>query len=353
MEDKTIFTLEDYDEHEKVVLVGDKKTGLEAMIAIHNTHRGPAIGGCRMFPYSETIDALKDALRLSRGMTYKNAMAGIPFGGGKAVIIADPKSLSEKQRYDILAAFGRRVQELRGEYYTAIDVGINLTDINHIALYTDYTVGTDNQVARHTALGGYYSLKAVIEHLDQTDSFVGKTFAIQGLGQVGLSLAKMLLNAGASLIVTDVDSAAVNRVYEHNRTELARTGSVTYVTPDKIYDAVADVFVPCAMGAILTPRTIARLKVRAVCGLANNQLENKDTGQFFDSQFRKILYAPDYIVNAGGIIYASDQITKKNNVDEKMSGIADTLKAVWAEAEKTNTPASLVADKLARTKIYG
>ncbi len=335
-----------FDNHEQVVFCSDVATGLRAIIAIHATKLGPAAGGCRMYPYRTTQDALTDVLRLSRGMTYKNALAGLKLGGGKAVVIADSRG-SDKAR--LLSAFAKHVQALAGRYWTAIDVGVGVRDVAHMSKKTDYTfTRVDRKAGRlnpavFTALGGFVSIEATVRHLFGRGDLEGLRFAIQGLGQTGMDLCRRLTEAGAYVVAADVNRDAVARA--------RKTYGADIVAPNAIYSQDVDVFVPCALGAILNDETIPRLRASAVCGLANNQLAEDRHG----AQLRKrgILYAPDYVVNAGGVIYGSDDIFKthaNSTAEAKVRNIGRTLTRIFKRADEEDRPTSDIADEMARQR---
>ena len=344
-----VFDNPDFDDHEQVVFCRDARTGLQAIIAIHSTRLGPAAGGCRMYPYKTLEDALTDALRLSRGMSYKNALAGLKLGGGKAVVIADSRAAAKPQ---LLSAFAKHVQTLGGRYWTAIDVGVGVEDVAHMGRDTDFVFTlVDERSGRlnpavFTALGGFVSIEATVEYVLGASDLNGTTFALQGLGQTGMDLCRRLTEAGATVIATDVNEAAI--------AEARDTYNATIVAPDDIYAQDADVFVPCALGAILNDDTIAQLKVKAVCGLANNQLAEPRHGNAL--QERGIVYAPDYVVNAGGVVYGSDDIFKTHDnstAEATIRNIGHVLKEIFAQAEKTGRPTSDIADELARQRMAG
>ena len=282
----------DFDDHEQVVFVRDAKSGLSAIIAIHSTHLGPAAGGTRFWHYADPAAAMRDALRLSRGMSYKNAMAGLPAGGGKAVILADS---NRTKTPELLAAFARAVEGLGGKYITAQDVGMSEADMVSLSHHTAHVAGLPGQggdPGPYTARGVYLGVKAAAKRALGTDDMRGVRVAIQGVGSVGGGLARYLAEAGARLILADVDSARAQALAE----ELGGNA----VSTEAILSAEADIFSPCALGAILTEQAVSSLKAKAVAGGANNQLATGIEGKLL--QDRGILYAPDYIINAGGII---------------------------------------------------
>ena len=336
-----------FGDHEQVVFCSDAATGLRAIIAVHSTRLGPAAGGCRMYPYATIEDAVTDVLRLSKGMSYKNAMAGLKLGGGKAVVIADSAAANKPK---LLSAFAKQVQALNGRYWTAIDVGVGVDDVARMAHDTDFAFTLVDEAAGRlnpavfTALGGYVSIEATVRHAMRRDSLSGVRFALQGLGQTGMDLCRRLCEAGGKVIATDVNDAAVAVAKQQY--------GIDAVEPDDIYSVEADVFVPCALGAILNDDTIPRLKVKAVCGLANNQLAEARHGKTL--QERGITYAPDYVVNAGGVIYGSDDIFKTHDhsyAEEKIRGIGKVLVNIFARSENESRATSDIADEMARARI--
>jgi len=323
-------------DHEQVMFCNDPATGLKAIIAIHDTTLGPALGGTRMYPYETLEEALDDVLRLSKGMTYKCAAADLDFGGGKAVIIGDP----EKDKTPALfRAYGQFVDSLNGRFYTGTDMGTTMDDFVHALKETNFingipeAYGGGGDTSIPTAQGVIYSLEASMEYLTGSRDLSGKTYAIQGLGKVGFKVSEHLLEAGADLYVTDINEKAIEDIVakgkEYNR-------NVTVVGPEEIYSVDADVFVPCAMGGVLNDDTITQLKVKAVVGSANNQLLTDD--HIHQLVEKGILYAPDYIVNAGGLISVADELygANKERVLLKTKAIYSTLIDVFRQAEEKN-----------------
>ncbi|MGD6901131.1 Leu/Phe/Val dehydrogenase [Bacillus infantis] len=317
-------------EHEQVVFCNDEATGLKAIIAIHSTRLGPALGGCRMFPYPSADAALEDVLRLSKGMTYKCAAADVDFGGGKAVIIGDP---SKDKTPELFRAFGQFVESLNGRFYTGTDMGTTPEDFVHAMKETNCIVGADEEYGGSgdssvpTAQGVIYGLKATNQVLYGTSDLGGRSYSIQGLGKVGFKVAEKLLEEGADLYVADINEEAINEL-------MAKAGKMgaglTAVSSEEIYRADADVFVPCALGGILNDESIEQLRVRAVAGSANNQLLEIRHGGML--QQKGILYAPDYIVNAGGLIQVADELysPNKERVLRKTKAIYSALLNVYA-----------------------
>lgn len=328
-----------YDGHEDVVFVGDDALGYKAIIAIHSTALGPAAGGCRIWTYDRDEDALTDALRLSRGMTYKNAMADLPLGGGKAVIYK-----MGPDRAACFEAFGREVENLHGRYITAEDVGATVNDMKTIARSTSYVTGMPKEEGRAggdpspwTALGVFLSIKTLLG-----GSVHGRTVAVQGVGAVGRHLCQHLAEEGAKLVISDV-----------NTTNLARIEPLgAEVAPvDQIHAVKADLFAPCALGAGLSAKTIPELRAKIVCGAANNQLATEEDGARLVAA--GITYAPDYVVNAGGIVMVSCEYLGEaaEAVDAKVRAIAPRVQHVVEEGRREGVSPHLVSDRLVRAKI--
>jgi leucine dehydrogenase len=338
-----IWDLPDFDSHEAVHVFEDRKTGLKALIAVHSTHLGPAAGGTRFWHYADSQAAITDALRLSRGMSYKNAMAGLPAGGGKAVILANP---ARAKPQDLLDAFARAVDSLGGKYITAQDVGMSEADMVSLSSITPHVAGLPDQggdPGPYTARGVYLGVRAAAKHALGTDDLTGVHVAIQGVGSVGGGLARYLAEQGAKLTIADVDAGRAAAL----ATEL---GGVS-VAADAIMDVDADIFSPCALGAILTASTVAALKVKAVAGGANNQLATGTEGRMLAD--RGILYAPDYVINAGGIINVLRHIDKADDaeINRRIDAIPTRLAAIWAESDASGATPAEVADKMAQKLI--
>lgn len=337
--------------HEQVVFCNDPHTGLKAIIAIHNTTLGPALGGCRMRPYATVNEALNDVLRLSKGMTYKCAAADVDFGGGKSVIIGDP--LGEKSP-ELFRAFGQFVESLKGRFYTGTDMGTTPEDFVHASKETQCIVGIPEEYGGSgdssipTALGVIYGIKATNKAVWGDDALQGRTYAIQGLGKVGFKVAERLLEEGADLFVSDINEAACELLVQKAKD---LPGSVKSVRGEDIYGVSADVFVPCALGGIINDWTIEELKVKAIAGSANNQLEREEHGQ--DLWRRGILYAPDYIVNAGGLIQVADELYEPNKqrVLTKTKAIYTSLLEVYKHSEDRGICTAEAADLFCEQRI--
>lgn len=346
----SVFEHLEFDQHERVAFWHDKQSDLKAIIAVHNTHLGPALGGCRMWPYTNSAEALTDVLRLSKGMTYKAAMAELKLGGGKSVIIGDPRKLKSPQ---MMESMGKFVDSLRGSYFTAEDSGISVDDLHHMAKHSQYIAGinakyrydgqpTDGNPAPATAYGVFVGLKAAVRHTFNSE-VEGLTVAIQGLGHVGYRLAKHLHEAGAKLIVADIFSENTERV------KLEFGAKV--VSAEEITHSNADVLAPCAMGATLNVSSIDGIQAKVIAGAANNQLSDESIGQALKN--RGILYAPDYVINAGGVIDIYHQRFDSNASDLKahIERIGDNLSAIFQRSDSESTATNLVANTMAEERF--
>ena len=342
----SVFESADFDDHETVAFFDDKASGLKAIIAIHSRALGPACGGIRMYPYADGDAALTDALRLSRAMSYKNAMADLPLGGGKTVVIGDPARDKTEAR---LTALAHSINALGGRYIGAMDVGIAPQDMPVIAASTKYLAGYDQpgktggDSGPLTALGVFLGLKAAVRYRLGVDTTEDLTVAIQGLGKVGMDLARRLRAEGARLVVADVNSDATRFAAEELNARV--------VSPDEIVTADCDVLSPNALGAILNDATIPSLHARVVAGGANNQLAEARHGDALKA--RDILYAPDYVINGGGIIRVAGQICNWSDADieARVRAIAATLADIFARAEREGLATSVVADQIAAERI--
>nr|WP_298719601.1 Glu/Leu/Phe/Val dehydrogenase dimerization domain-containing protein [uncultured Steroidobacter sp.] len=334
-----------FDQHERVVFAHDAATGLRAIVAVHSSARGPAAGGCRLWHYNSTHDALGDVLRLSRGMSYKNAMAGLPLGGGKAVVMIDadrPKTPA------MLEAFGRLVESLRGEYITAEDVGASVADMEIVAGQTRYVSGlprtavtSDGNPSPKTALGVYLGIKAAVKFRLKKDELRGLTVAVQGLGGVGYELCKLLAADGARLRVADVREAVTQKA--------ATQFDATVSSPDRILFERADVLAPCALGALFDANTIPKLQTPIIAGAANNQLATAQDGARLHSA--GVLYAPDYVINAGGIISVGREYlggATAESILAEIHRIPVRLTEIFVRSSATDRPTSELADEMAR-----
>ncbi len=329
--------------HEQLLLSHDPSCGYFGIIAIHDTTLGPALGGTRFWKYESTEAAVTDALRLARGMTYKSAVAGINLGGGKSVIIGDNK---RADREALFRAHGRFVETLNGRYITAEDIGTSPADMEHIKLETDHVaglLGLSGDPSPVTAYGVYVGIKAAAKDRWGSDSLAGKTVAVQGAGKVAYSLCRHLQSEGVKIIVTDIDQEKVKRV-------VAETGAKA-VAPDVIYDQAAEIYAPCALGATINDDTLRRLKVEIIAGAANNQLAENRHGDELES--RGILYAPDYVINGGGVITVYGEIHRwpAERAQKKAGEIYDTLLRIFEIARQEKIPTYRAADRLAEQRI--
>jgi valine dehydrogenase (NAD+) len=334
--------------HEQVVFCQDRGTGLKAIIAIYSTALGPALGGTRFYPYASEDEALADVLALAKGMAYKNALAGLDLGGGKAVIIGDPATVKTEA---LLRAYGRFVQSLAGRYITACDVGTYVADMDLVARETRYVTGRspddggagDSSVL--TAFGVFQGLRACASHRWGSVDLAGRRVGVSGVGKVGHLLVGHLVEAGAQVVISDVSPAAIDRV------KAAHPGVEIVADAESLVRSPLDVFAPCALGGALNERTVPVLRADIVCGAANNQLATPDIEKQLED--RGILYAPDYLVNAGGVIQVSDELHGFDfaRAKRKATAIFDTTKAVFALAEAEGVPPATAADRLAERRM--
>ena len=345
-----VFSLSDFADHEQVVFVSDDKSGLKAIIAVHNSNLGPALGGCRMWPYASEEEAIRDVLRLSRGMTYKSAMANLKLGGGKSVIIGNPRT---HKTPELLAAFARALEQLNGRYIAAEDSGTSVADMKYMAQFTQHVAGIVDKPSDEgtrsgdpspaTAYGTFIGIKAAVKEKLGRDSLDGLRVAVQGVGNVGFDLARQLNEAGAQLWVTDI--------HREPLLQAGRELGATVVAPEEIFGLDVDVFAPCALGAVLNDTTIPQLKAKIVAGAANNQLAEPRHG--VELMKRGILYAPDYVINAGGIIdvYHERIGFDRSALLKHIEGIHDNLMEVFERARKEERPTGEVADAIAEERF--
>ncbi|GAA0428739.1 MAG: Leu/Phe/Val dehydrogenase [Bacillota bacterium] len=337
--------------HEQVIFCNDPSTNLQAIIAIHNTTLGPALGGTRMYPYTDVSEALEDVLRLSEGMTAKCAASDVDFGGGKAVIIGDPQKDKSPAMF---RSFGQFVNSLNGRFYTGTDMGTTMDDFVHASKETNFINGIPEEFGGSgdtsipTAQGMIYALKATCQFLYRNDDLSGKRYAIQGLGKVGTRIAEHLLQLGTELYVTDINEKRIDDIKEKAKVAGA---SVIAVDSRDIYTVDADIFVPCAMGGILNERTIPQLNVKAVVGSANNQLASKLDAERLRE--REIMYAPDFIVNAGGLIQVADELygSNKERVLVKTKSIYNSVLDIYKQARLENITTIEAANKKCQRQL--
>ncbi|GER66120.1 leucine dehydrogenase [Weizmannia acidilactici] len=333
-------------DYEQLLFCHDAASGLKAIIAIHDTTLGPALGGTRMWTYESEEAAIEDALRLAKGMTYKNAAAGLNLGGGKTVIIGDPH---KDKNEEMFRAFGRFIQGLGGRYITAEDVGTTVEDMDIIHEETNFvtgvsqTYGSSGNPSPVTAYGCYVGMKAAAKEAFGSDSLEGKTIAVQGVGNVAFELCRYLHGEGANLIVTDIAADAVKRAVDAFRAKAA--------DPKDIYAVDCDIFAPCALGAILNDHTIPLLKAKVIAGSANNQLKEPRHGDLIHEM--GILYAPDYVVNAGGVINVADELHGYNRerAMKKVEQIYNNVEKVIEISKRDRIPTYLAADRMAEERI--
>jgi len=337
--------LPDFASHERVIRISDTDSGLRAFIGLHDLTLGPALGGCRMWAYETETAAVTDVLRLSRGMTIKSAMAGVAAGGGKSVIIGDPRTDKTEA---LFRAFGRAVDRLDGRYISGEDVGVSVQDMDWAAIETPNMLGSGERggdPSPTTAYGVFVGLKAAVRHRLRRDSLDGVVVAVQGLGHVGFSLCELLRREGADLVVTDIDETAIKRA--KSKFDAKAVGI------EDIYDVDAEVFAPCALGAVINDETVTRLRVAVVAGAANNQLLADRNGEILKQ--RRILYAPDYVINAGGLIALSLQLTPEGYTAERAlsltARIGDTLAEIFSRADHEGRPTNAVADSIALERV--
>ncbi|WP_100655744.1 Glu/Leu/Phe/Val dehydrogenase dimerization domain-containing protein [Alteromonas flava] len=348
----SVFDHSEFDNHERVAFWHDSKTGLKAIIAVHNTNLGPALGGCRMWPYADSAEALTDVLRLSRGMTYKAAMAELKLGGGKSVIMGDPRQIKTTE---MMESMGRFVDSMGGSYFTAEDSGISVDDLQNMAKHSKYIAGinakfrytgepSDGNPAPSTAYGVYVGLLAAVKHKFNAD-VKGLTVAIQGLGHVGYRLAQHLHQAGANLVVADI--------YPENAERARNEFGATVVAPQEINAVKADVLAPCAMGATINPQSLETIQAQVIAGAANNQLSTESMGE--ELRKKGILYAPDYVINAGGVIDIYHQRFESNAAAMKthIERIGDNLADIFARAESEQAATNKIANAIAEERFNG
>lgn len=332
--------------YERVVYCESARTGLKAIIAVHNTNLGPSCGGIRLLPYASKEEALQDVLRLSKGMSYKSALAGIGFGGGKSVILCDPKGKSP----ELFQEFGRFVDSFQGKYIAAKDMNIESADLIEVRKATKYVLGIEGVAGSSgdpspvTARGAFQAFRATVDELG-ADSFAGLRVAIQGVGHVGYGICELLHKAGAQLIVSDISQESCERAKQNFGARVS--------LGDKILDEPCDIFSPNARGGVLNQESIPRLKCRAIVGAANNQLLTPQDGMRLHE--RGILYAPDFAVNAGGIINIFVEVGGYDQAKafQMTDQIYHTMKEIFSRAKKTKQPPFVVADQLAEERIYG
>ena len=332
--------------YEQLVFCHDKATGLRAIIAVHDTTLGPALGGCRMYPYASEDDAVVDVLRLARGMTYKAAASGLNLGGGKSVIIGDPRTDKSEA---LFRSFGRYIETLGGRYIVAEDVGTSTEDANFIRVETGHVVGVDvtrggsGDPSPFTALGVLQGMRACVDEVFGTTSLEERTVAVQGVGHVGYHLCRLLHEAGAHLAVTDVDTAALGRA--------VREFGAKAVEPDEIVTIPCDVYAPCALGATVNDASVPKFRCRIIAGSANNVLLEARHGEALAE--RGILYAPDYVINAGGLINVADELEGYNErrATKRVMRIEERIRSIIAISRRDGVATNVAANTLALERI--
>ncbi|MDH3662413.1 MAG: amino acid dehydrogenase [Alphaproteobacteria bacterium] len=331
----------DFDQHDEIAFFHDPESGLRAIVALHRSWEQPSVGGCRVADYATEDEALSDVLRLSSGMTKKSVMAGLAFGGAKAVIIGVPE---ESRRAAVMRAMARITHRFGGRFRTGVDLGLRPTDINLMQAETPYVFGNATPPPSHaTADGLLVSIKTAVRHKLARPGLRGVRVGVQGLGKVGMRLSTLLVSEGATVVVGDIDGASAERAADEFGVEV--------IAPDRIHAAEIDLFCPCARGGILNDRTIAELEASMVVGAANNQLAEPRHGEMLRE--RGVLYAPDYVVNAGGLIAVAAELNNRPEgwISEKLDGLAGTLDQLFDAAERSNSCTALAADRLAEDRI--
>lgn len=338
---KHITSLNGYDKHEKVIEINDKKNNLKGFIAIHNTNLGPAVGGTRMFMYKDATSALKDVLNLSRAMTYKCAISGINFGGGKAVLIGNPLNKDNK----FLASYAKKVKSLNGQFFTGEDMGISESDVQYMLKFCPFFIGKSEMAgdpSPFASLSVYLCMKTAVNHVYGSDSLNGKSVAIRGVGKVGSELVRLLYKEGAQIYISDVNKQAEKDIKN-------LFPEVVIVKNEEIPYKKIDIYSPCAFGGEFNLDNIQNLRCRIICGGANNQLSEKKVGEIISKN--KILYVPDYVANAGGLINVSDELEKsgykRTRVEKRIKALQKTLSKIIAQSEKSQLPTNYVSDILA------
>lgn len=339
----------EYDGHDMVIVLTDPSVGLEAFVAIHSTSRGIAHGGTRMQIYKNTAAALVDALELSKAMTYKSALANLPYGGAKGVIMLRSHDVDRDR---ILEAYAKRIEQLNGLFHTGTDVGLTEEDVKKMSKFTQYMLGvkphegSDLSTSKAAALGTYYAIKTAAKHRYGTDDVKGKTIAIKGLGKLGGELGRLLYEDGTNLLVSDIDNSKIDAFIQ-------QYPNVMVIDPEEIHSRKVEVFSPCALGHAVDDKTIDELNCDIICGGANNQLAHNGLGDQLAE--KGILYAPDYVVNAGGLIFVSEELEKDgfdaSRVSERLEHIKDTLAMIFERSDQEGVPTNRIADAIGKERI--
>ncbi len=339
-------TFEDFDGHEEISEMSDPVSGLHGFIAIHRSDHGRAIGGTRVFPYQSKEEALRDVLRLSRAMTYKCAIAKLPYGGGKAVIIADP---TKDKTPKLLEKYAESVQNMQKSFFTGEDVGLEQKDVDFMLQFSDFFIGKRDEAgdpSAYAALSVFQCIKTSLKFLYNTDDLNNKTVAIKGLGKTGYELVRLCTEAGAKIIAAEVNAETLDKVKKD-------FPEMQVVDSEQIQFQEADIYAPCALGDEFDESTVQNIKVKIICGTANNQLQNPNVG---DLIFQKgITYVPDYVANAGGLINVADELEQggynRERVIQRINGLEETLVEILEKSKQENTATNRVADKLAESFI--
>lgn len=336
----------EYDNHELVCEIKDKNTGLHAFIAIHNTNLGPATGGTRFFSYNTKDEAIRDALRLSKAMTYKCALAGVQYGGGKAVIIGNPKKIKTNE---LLRAYADAVNELNGKFTTGEDIGLTEDDIMVLSEHSEYIHGRKNEAGElgsWAALGVFKAIQAALDFKFGTSDIRGHSFAVKGIGEVGLALCKLIDKHGGNIIAADTDQDVAKKAQEHIK-------NIKIVDSSEIHKQNVDVYCPCALGNEFDDNNVQELNCKIICGAANNQLAFSEIGEYFYK--KEIIYIPDYVANAGGLInIVSEMDSDGYNIGKvkiKVDEIQNTVKTILETAKENKEPANYTADRVAKKII--
>lgn len=333
----------EFDNHTFISFLNDAKTGLKGFIAVHrNNGEVPSFGATRIWHYESDADALDDALRLSRMMSYKSALAGLPYAGAKGVIILNSHALDKRERNRLLEAYAENVERLNGQFVTGTDVGLTQKDLDVMNKGSEYIVGFNGDATEHTALGVLYAIETCLGKVFKDESIAGRSFAIQGLGKVGHSIVEFLYKDAKKIFISDTDKEKVRAVKK-------KYPKVKVVNPSKIHKQKVDVFSPCALSHELNSKTVVDLSCKIIAGGANNQLENEKIGELLHKL--GILYAPDYVINAGGLISVTDEFEyskySKERVEKKVTKIKDTLEKIFRLSEKHNKAPNIIADEMA------
>ncbi|OGY97488.1 MAG: hypothetical protein A3A43_02805 [Candidatus Liptonbacteria bacterium RIFCSPLOWO2_01_FULL_56_20] len=344
MREFSVSSLPEFDNHELVAFFEDKKTGLKSFVAVHNTNLGPATGGTRYWNYRSEREALRDALRLSQAMTYKCALAGLSYGGGKGVIMANSHNPKKRK---FLIAYAKRVNLLRGNFYTGEDVGLTTEYVNTLARHSKFIIGRESLAGNPSpwaALGVFYAISAGLKAVFGTDEMSGRTFSIKGVGKVGSELCRLLYGRGGRIVVADINQKRIKQIKK-------RFPKVRVVKPGEIHEQRVDVYAPCALGDEFNAKTIPRLQCHIVCGGANNQLSTSEDGRRL--QRAGILYIPDYLANAGGLINVVAELDRRGyswkRVRKRVQNIQKMARKVIEFSRRQDTPTSEVADRLAES----